>query len=58
LAENIYSPIPSYITFTRWIDEGVWNSRSERLAMQVGDTNIGFSDLVAPGVNLLAPALK
>ncbi len=58
LAENIYSPHTQLYTFTRWIDEGVWSSKSEKMAMQVGDTNIGFSDLVAPGVNLFGASLK
>ncbi len=41
-----------------WIDEGMWTSKHENYLVRVGDTNIGFSDLVAPGVNLFGASIK
>lgn len=58
LNQNIYFPHASIPALYNWIDEGLWTSKHENFVTQVGDTNIGFSDLVAPGVNLFGVTVK
>lgn len=45
-------------TSTSWIDSGLWTSKKDNLLVNIGDTNFGLSDLVAPGVNLFGTSFK
>lgn len=58
LSQNINHPNTKIPGFFSWVDEGVWTSRSENMVTRIGDTNFGFSDLVAPGVNVFGGSVK
>lgn len=48
----------SQFTSTSWIDSGLWTSKKDNLLVNVGDTNLGLSDLVGPAVNIFGTSFK
>ncbi len=45
-------------SLSSWIDTGLWTSKNDKLLVNVGDTNFGLNDLVAPAVNLFGTSFK
>lgn len=41
-----------------WLDRAIWSSRKKNHILNIGDTNIGLSDLVAPSVSLFGTSFK
>ncbi len=59
LLNDINYPNPEPQKFSGWLDSGTWTSKKENtLLVNIGDTNFGFSDLVAPAVNLFGTSVK
>jgi len=58
LRKDINYPDTRMRKFTSWLDSGLWTSKKDNLLVNVGDTNLGLSDLVAPAVNLFGTSFK
>lgn len=52
IRKDINYPDTRMNKFSSWLDSGLWTSKNDKLLVNVGDTNFGLSDLVAPAVNL------
>ena len=58
LCRNIVYPDLDISKISGWIDKFVWTSKNDNFAVNVGDGNMGLSDLVGPAVNLLGVTFK
>ena len=58
LLNDINYPDPQPQKISGWLDSGTWTSKKENTLVNIGDTNFGFSDLVAPSVNLFGTSVK
>lgn len=45
-------------SLSSWVDTGLWTSKNDKILVNVGDTNFGLNDLVAPAVNLFGASFK
>lgn len=55
---DLWYPATNLSMLSGWIDRAVWTSKNDSFAVNVGDTNIGLSDLVGPVVNLFGATFK
>jgi len=55
---NLQYPDTHFPKFPSWLDRVLWTTHESNRIVRLGDTNVGFSDLVGPSVELFGGSFK